>query len=165
MSVLVQRSDVGEFRRRYRWLVIAVFLAFGVLAVKLVTLQLVEVDVHRAQARRNITGEIRLATTRGVVRDALGKVLAANRPSYNVYVVPSDLDLKATWPLVSQLMALADNEKEELGAKITEAQNNPARRDQQVLLKVDVDRNVVASLKTHEAELPGVQVVPVPVRY
>ena len=60
--------------------------------------QILEGVQHRAQARRNITGEIRLATTRGVIRDAYGKVLAANRPSYNVYVVPEAIDLKATWP-------------------------------------------------------------------
>ena len=94
MSFFVQRSDVGEFRRRYSWLVLVVLVAFLGLAAKLVQLQVVESDVHRAQARRNITGEIRLATTRGVIRDANGKVLAANRPSYNVYVVPEAIDLK-----------------------------------------------------------------------
>lgn len=165
MSFLVQKSDVGEFRRRYRWLVIFVVVAFGVLVGKLVELQVIDVGIHRAQARRNITGEIKLATTRGVVRDAFGKVLAANRPSYNVYVVPSDVDLKATWPLAAQLMALDEAEKKSLEQKIADAQNLPNRRDQQVLLKVDVDRNVVAALKTHETDLPGVQVVPVPVRY
>jgi penicillin-binding protein 2 len=166
VSFLVQRSDVGEFRRRYTWLVVAVVIAFGVLASKLVELQIVEVDVHRAQARRNITGEIRLATTRGVIRDAYGKVLAANRPSYNVYVVPEAMDLKATWPLAAQLMQLDDTEKKSLEERIAGIQSTPGnRKSQQILIKVDVDRNVVAALKTHEAELPGVQVVPVPVRY
>ena len=101
MSFLVQRSDLGEFRRRYRWLVFVVFLGFVGLGAKLVQLQIVEADLHRSQARRNITGEIRLATTRGVIRDAFGKVLAANRPSYNVYVVPEAIDLKTTWPMAA----------------------------------------------------------------
>ncbi|HEX4476488.1 MAG TPA: penicillin-binding protein 2 [Polyangiaceae bacterium] len=165
MSFLVQRSDVGEFRRRYRWLVIAVIAAFGILVGKLVQLQVLEVELHRAQARRNITGEIRLATTRGVIRDAYGKVLAANRPSYNVYVVPEAFDPKL-WPTVAQLMALDDTESKVLSDRIIEAQAaSSTRRSQQILLKVDVDRNVVAALKTHEDDLPGVQVVPVPVRY
>ncbi len=166
MSFFVQRSDVGEFRRRYSWLVLAVLVAFLGLVAKLVQLQIVEADAHRAQARRNITGEIRLATTRGVIRDANGKVLAANRPSYNVYVVPEAIDLKTTWPLAAQLMALGPDEKKTLEDKIASIQATPsARRSQQVLLKVDVDRNVVASLKTHEDDLPGIQVVPVPVRF
>jgi penicillin-binding protein 2 len=166
VSFLVQRSDVGEFRRRYRWLVVVVFLAFMGLVGKLVQLQIVDADLHRAQARRNITGEIRLATTRGVIRDGQGKVLAANRPSYNVYVVPEAIDLKTTWPIAAQLMALDDAEKKALEERIGAIQATPsARRSQQILLKVDVDRNVVAALKTHEVDLPGIQVVPVPVRY
>lgn len=175
MSFLVQRSDLGEFRRRYRWLVFVVFLGFVGLGTKLVQLQIVEADLHRSQARRNITGEIRLATTRGVIRDAFGKVLAANRPSYNVYVVPEAIDLKTMWPMAAQLMQLDDAEKKSLAERIAAIQAAPGtRRSQQILLKVDVDRNVVAALKTHETDLygtldgarvPAVQVVPVPVRY
>ena len=65
-------------------------------------------ELHRAQARRNIVGDLTLATTRGVIRDAFGKVLAANRPSYNVYVVPEQIDMERIWPRVAQLMALDD---------------------------------------------------------
>jgi penicillin-binding protein 2 len=165
VSFLVQKSDVGEFRRRYGWLVFAVLVGFSSLAVKLVQLQIVEADVHRSQARRNITGEIPLATTRGVIRDAYGKVLAANRPSYNVYVVPEKIDLSTTWPLAVQLMHLDDIEKKSLEDRIAAIQSVEGRKSQQILLKVDVDRNVVAALKTHEADLGGIQVVPVPVRY
>ena len=86
--MLVQRSDVGEFRQRYRWLVLVAIAAFGTLIGRLAQLQLVEGDVHRAQARRNIVRERSLATTRGVIRDAYGRVLAANRPSYSVHVTP-----------------------------------------------------------------------------
>jgi penicillin-binding protein 2 len=166
VTVLVQRSDVGEFRRRYRWMVLVVLGTFGVLLGRLVQLQVLEADLHRAQARRNIIGELSLATTRGVIRDAFGKVLAANRPSYNVYAVPEQLDMDKVWPRVAQLMALDAGEKEELEKKMLEAKNaGGSRPSQQTLLKVDVDRDVVAALETHDDELKGVEVVPVPVRY
>jgi penicillin-binding protein 2 len=89
MATLIQRSDVGEFRKRYRWLRLFVVFAFVSMAVRLFILQVLEGDVHDAQARRNIIGETRLATTRGVIRDGLGRVLASNRPAYDVHVVPS----------------------------------------------------------------------------
>jgi penicillin-binding protein 2 len=166
MNFLVQRSDVGEFRRRYRWMVLVVLAVFVVLLGRLVQLQLLEVDLHRAQARKNIVGDITLATTRGVIRDAFGKVLAANRPSYNVYAVPDQIDMEKTWPRVAALMGLDETEKTELEQKLAEARNGPGSRpSQQTLLKVDVDRDVVAALKTHEDDLRGVDVVPVPVRY
>jgi penicillin-binding protein 2 len=165
MNWLVQRSDVGEFRRRYRWMVLLIITLFLVLTGRLVQLQLIEGDVHRAQARRNIIGEIPQATSRGVIRDAFGRVLAANRPSYNVYVVPEDLEMTKTWPRLAQLMRLSAPEKQELEKKIRDVQQAPGtRRSQQMPLKLDVDRDVVAALETHASELAGVDVAPVPVR-
>ena len=74
MSVLVQRSDVGEFRRRYKWMVLFTIIAFLALLVRLFQLQIVNGDDYRAEARHNIIYEIRLATTRGIIRDSQGKV-------------------------------------------------------------------------------------------
>ncbi|MGE0326357.1 MAG: penicillin-binding protein 2 [Polyangiaceae bacterium] len=164
MTILVQRSDVGEFRRRYSWMVLAVLLTFALLIGRLVQLQLVEHDLHHAQALRNIIRERTLATSRGVIRDSQGHVLAGNRPSYNVYVVPSIIDMEKTWPRVIELMGLEEGEEKELRERILSLGNGP-RRDQQTLLKVDVDRDAVAALETHERDLNGVEVAPVPVRY
>jgi len=165
MAILVQRSDVGEFRRRYRWHVFVVFAAFATFASRLFFLQVLEGDLHDAEARRNIIGESRLATTRGVIRDSRGKVVAANRPAYNVHVVPSRLDMDETWPRVVELMqfgAAEAGEEEERLRKLKAREDN--RSSQQTLLRVDVSRDVVAALRTYGSELPGVRVVPAPVR-
>ena len=166
MNSLVQRSDVGEFRRRYRWMVLFVVTCFLILVGRLVELQLIEGDLHHAQARRNIINEVPLPTARGVIRDAFGKVIAANRPSYNVYIHPSNIDLEKTFSRVVQLMSIDEAHAKELKAKILQIRAEPGtRKEQQTLLRADVDRDVVAALETHEAELKGVDVVPVPVRY
>jgi len=174
VALLGHRSDVGEFRRRYRWLVLAAVAAFLVLAGRLAQLQIIQGDVHRAQARKNIVRERSLATTRGVIRDNQGRVLAANRPSYNVHMTPAEVDLAETWPTVVKLLGVQDPEKAELENKIKEIQALPTkglspldekRRNQQILLKVDVDRDAVAYLETHARELRGIEVSPQPVRY
>src|SRR5690606_12973701 len=173
VSFLLQRSDVGEFRRRYRWLVLVVLVAFMVVIGRLVQLQLIEGDVHRAQARRNIVRERYLATTRGVLRDANGRVLAANRPSYTVYVTPSKIDLETTWPKLQKLLELDQDERKKLDERLRRvraealAPRKPGekerRTEQQLLLQYDVDRDVVAWLETHEPA--GGEVAPTPVRY
>lgn len=173
MNFLVQRSDVGEFRRRYRWLVLVVLSIFGMLLARLAQLQIVEGDVHRAQARRNIVRERYLATTRGVLRDAQGRVLAQNRPSYTVYITPARIDFESTWPKVSRLVGLDDSERAFFEKRIKEEQAalaNPGaqkgrrqRTEQQIILKYDVDRDAVAWLETHNPV--GVEVSPTPVRY
>src|SRR6185295_11591995 len=70
------------------------------------------------EARHNIIYDIRLATTRGVIRDAQGKVLAASRPSYNVYVVPARLDMKDTWNTLVDYLRLSADEKTRLEEKL-----------------------------------------------
>jgi penicillin-binding protein 2 len=166
MAFLVQRSDVGEFRRRYHWMVLVVVGTFLVLTGRLFQLQVLEGEVHRAQARRNIVRQATLATSRGVIRDASGHVLAANRPSYNVYVVPEKIDMQTTWPKVAGMMGLDDEEKKDLEQRILKAREGP-RKSQQTILRMDVSRDVVAALKTRELGegLPGIEVTPVPVRY
>ncbi len=166
MRLSVPRSDIGEFRRRYQYMVLFVVLAFGILTARLVQLQVAEAASHRAQARRNIVGRVTLATTRGVIRDSEGQVLAANRPSYDIYVVPGVLDMEETWPRAVELMRLGSAEAAELRERILSIRARSGKRSlQQTLIKVDVSRDVVAGLETHAMELPGVDVVPSPVRY
>ncbi|AUX21646.1 penicillin-binding protein 2 [Sorangium cellulosum] len=166
MSLLVQRSDVSEFRRRFRWIALGMLLVFIALIGRLFYLQILEADENQAIARENIVRRVTLATTRGIIRDRNGKVLAASRPSYNVYVVPRRLDMETTWPKLIEYLGVGIEERARLEAYITaiRADDGP-RKNQQILLKEDISRDVVATLATHDAELPGVDVVPVPVRY
>ncbi len=166
MSLLVQRSDVSEFRKRFRWVGLGMAVVFLILAGRLFQLQVIEADENRAIARENIVRRVTLATTRGIIRDRRGEVLAASRPSYNVYVVPARVDLQATWPRLSEYLGLGVEEQARLESKITSlrAEDN-ARRDQQILLKEDVSRDAVARIATHAADLGGVELVPTPVRY
>lgn len=164
MATLLQRSDASEFRKRYRWLVLFIILSFSACVARLFYLQVLHGDVYDSRARRNIIGERRLATTRGVIRDASGKVLASNRPSYNLYVVPSALDLDKTWPRLMELSKLSDAEAARAKELLLKLREHERRRDQQALLLVDLSRDVVAALKTFSEELPGVSVLSSSVR-
>jgi len=166
VSLFVQRSDTSEFRRRFRWIALFMFLAFVGILVRLFQLQVVEHDDNRAIALENIVRRVTLATTRGIIRDRYGRVLAANRPSYNVYVVPRRLDPETTWAKLAGYLGLQQEERMRLEERIAKirADEGP-RRDQQILLKEDVSRDAVAELSANASELPGVSVVPVPVRY
>jgi len=166
MSLFVQRSDVSEFRRRFRWVALGMSLLFFGLLLRLFQLQILETDDNRATARENIVRRVTLATTRGIIRDRTGKVLAASRPAYNVYVVPARLDMAAVWPKLVEYIGIGLDERTRLEQHVLALRAASGdRKTQQILLKEDISRDVVASLRTHEAELPGVEVVPVPVRY
>lgn len=176
MSQLVQRSDVSEFRKRFGWLTLFVLACFIVLGARLFQLQLLHADDYRAIARENIVRKVTLATTRGIIRDRKGQVLAAARPAYNLYVVPTRVTvvdpttkkpaMAPLWQKLVDYAAIGEAEAKRLEERLLALREaGGAREKQQILLKEDMSRDVVATLATHTRELPGVEVVPVSVRY
>jgi len=88
MNLLSHRRELGEFKKRYKWMALFAIACFSVLFLMLVKLQLVEREHWASMARANITKTVTLPPTRGILRDARGRVIASNRPSYEVYITP-----------------------------------------------------------------------------
>ena len=88
MITLSQRREVGEFRKRYRWMALFVVLVFGGIIIRVAQVQLFQRDRWSGIAQQNITKTLELPATRGVIRDIAGRVIASNRPSYDVYTTP-----------------------------------------------------------------------------
>ncbi len=191
-NLLLTRSDVGEFRRRFRWMALAVFLAFVVVLCRLFQLQVVSGSDYASIAHENIIRRATLSTTRGVVRDSQGKILASSRPSYNVHIVPgrvlpssrrsirkASVDEADTWPRVADALRLNPADRSRFEARIRAAcagdEDTPGRRGgrdpktspcwRAMLVREDVPRDIVAELRQHQTELAGAEIVAVPVRY
>ncbi|MFO0613709.1 MAG: penicillin-binding protein 2 [Polyangiaceae bacterium] len=167
MSLFAQRSDTSEFRRRFRWIAMFMALAFIGILVRLFQLQAVDFDENHAIALGNIVRKTPLATTRGVIRDRNQKVLARNRASYNLYVSPRKIDMATTWQKLSEYVGIQQEEKVRLEELLSRrrAEQEANKKDQQILLKEDISRDALGIIRDHATELPGVEVVPVPVRY
>ncbi len=181
-TVLVPRSDVGEFRPRYKYLAVFVIVCFVAIIVRLFTLQIINGDEYARTAHENIIRKIAIPTTRGVIRDSQGKLLASSRPSFNVYVVPGRVapsarperggepasDEPDSWPKIVEVLRLNPEEKSRFDDRIktacaTDDDKSPCWHP--ILVREDVSRDVVAELKQHQAELTGADVIEVPVRF
>ncbi len=181
-DLLVPRSDVGEFRKRYKWLALFTFLAFGAIVVRLFQLQIIRGREFAETARENIIRRVTLPTTRGIIRDAQGKVLASSRPAYNVYLVPGRVmpskrpkkrglavtEEPDTFPKIADALRLNPDERARLEQRIsaacaTDEDRSPCWRP--ILVREDLPRDIVAEMKQHPVELAGADVVPSPVRY
>ena len=161
MIVLSQRREVGEFRKRYKWMALFVLLSFAVLFGRLVQLQILAYDRWSAISRENITKTIVLPATRGLIRDTNGTIIAANRPSYVVYITPQLLapnDVER----IGELMKLDADTLEALEEKIASVPLR--RRTHQIRMFEDISRDQMAALTTHALELPAVDVNSEPVR-
>ena len=188
-ELLVSREGAAEFRKRYKWFALAVVIAFGAVVVRLFQLQIVEGSDYEVTAHENIVRRTTLPTTRGVVRDAQGRVLASSRPAYNVTVVPGRVmpssrplkrgkpasDEPDSWPKIADVLRLNPDERARIEARLRTAcaddtvdQPGAGRRSpcwRSMLVREDVARDIVAELKEHQMELPGGEVSEVFVRY
>ncbi len=150
MTLLSVRREVGEFRKRYKWMALVVLLAFTVLLGRIVQLQLVDHDHWAGIANENITRTIGMPATRGIIRDAEGRVVATNRAAYNVYVTPQYLapgDLRR----LAELMGLDAEQRRRLEQRVAEVA--PRRRSHQIRVFSDIPRDQLAAIETHEQDL------------
>jgi len=161
MITLSQRREVGEFRKRYRWMGLFVVLVFGGLILRVAQVQLFQRDRWSGIAQQNITKTLELHATRGVIRDVEERVVASNRPSYDLYATPRLLQSEDLERIAS-LMGLTQDEREALETRIE--QLPPERRTHQIQLYRDIDRDQLAAIETHLAELPALDIVTVPLR-
>ncbi|HEY8074183.1 MAG TPA: penicillin-binding protein 2 [Labilithrix sp.] len=179
-NLLVPRSDVSEFRKRYRWMALVAFLAFAAILVRLFQLQILKGTEYAQIAHENVIRRVSIPTTRGIVRDAQGRILASSRSSFDVLVVPGRVmpsarpshghrpDEADTFDRIVDALRLNPDERARLATRIKDACVTDEDRSpcwHPVLVREDLSRDIVAELKQHATEMAGAEVVSVPVRY
>jgi penicillin-binding protein 2 len=161
MNLLSVRREVGEFKKRYKWMVLFVLVSMTIILGRLFQLQILQNDRWLVEAEKNITKVVRLPATRGIIRDHKGRVIAQNRPSYNVYVTPQLIGPEQL-NQIAELLSLDADAKQRFARKLD---NVPARRKSHFVLAFnDITRDQYAAIETHRRELPGLNVVATPVR-
>lgn len=158
---LTPKAGVGELRERIRWVAIVATVGIFLLVVRLFQIEILEAGHWSQLAEDNVLRRIDLPSTRGVIRDARGRVVATNRPSYNVYVIPGYFRSE-NFPRLAEYLGLNRDERDRLEARMRGAEG--PRRYHHLLARADIDRDALALIETHRADFPGVRVIAAPVR-
>lgn len=85
MIDLRQHDDLRELRPRLSGMVVAVFVVFAGLTLRLCQLQVLEGDHYLRRAERNFVDVVDVEAPRGRIFDSKGRPLATNRPAYTLY--------------------------------------------------------------------------------
>lgn len=138
------------------WAMAGFFLLF----TRFFYLQIIEGEEFKRLSENNC---IRLQTIdppRGLIFDAKGSLLVDNRPSFNLGIVVKDARfLEQT---LEKLAECIQESPEALMEKIRSSRGVPPHKP--VILKSDIDRDLLAVVEVHKFELPGVEVIVQPVR-
>ncbi|MGR2737604.1 penicillin-binding protein 2 [Billgrantia sp. Q4P2] len=155
-------QELRIFRVRAFLAVLTILLLTGLLAGRLVYLQVVQHEVYTTRSEKNRVRVEPLPPTRGLIYDRNGVLLAENRPTYNLTLTRERVDdLDATLDRLEELLELAPEEAE--GFRLRARQ--PQRPFQPALLMSDLDEIQIARLAINRHRLPGVEVEAQLLRY
>ncbi|PZO09941.1 MAG: penicillin-binding protein 2 [Burkholderiales bacterium] len=105
-------ADLARFRTRVLVIGLAVVFAFGLVASRMVYLQVVRHDDLLAQAESNRTAVLPVVPNRGQIVDRNGKVLATNYSAYTLEITPSRvLDMDGTIAQLGELMEITPRDQ------------------------------------------------------
>jgi penicillin-binding protein 2 len=154
-----QRRDTSFYQGRYKWLILFLALLFTVLLGRLWHLQILQGERFYRLSTENIIRTNDIKPPRGRIYDQSGIVLADNRPSYDVYVLPREL----RWRKLKQ--EERQRYLQELERLLSLSPRDIVRLEKQldqgiaqVMVRRDVTRQQVAMLEARRIDLPGLDV-------
>src|SRR5690554_2606045 len=149
-----RHGELAEYGTRYGWALAVVLVAFGMIALRLWQIQVIEGERYYRAATENIIRQVEVSAPRGRILDRYGVALAENRPSFDVYMVPHIFRRHAddsSYELLKRYMNLSEEELARVRAMVT------SNRGEQ-LIRRDVPRLEVARLEEDRLRLPGIEV-------
>ena len=161
MKTFSENVDSEWFNQRIAGVMLVVSLAFAVLMIRLLYLQVVEGEEYRRLSEINSIRLHDIDAPRGLVFDRHNQMLVDNRPAFNLYII-----LKDAKPLDETLEKLSGLMKEtaaELKQRIDKDRKRGAYTP--ILLREDIGRDLLATIEVHKFDLPGVVVSVSPRRH
>ena len=154
---MLQRDELELFRWRINFVAYVIVAALLVLVFGFWNAQIVQVSYYQQRAEQNRVKEIPLLAPRGRIYDREHRILADNRPSYNIILIRENSP-HTTDQTAEMLSAGISMSKEEVLERVT---RSIKRRDPQfrpIVLKEDVAVGDIAYVKAHRYELPEISV-------
>ncbi|MBW1902786.1 MAG: penicillin-binding protein 2, partial [Deltaproteobacteria bacterium] len=153
--------SVGIFNKQLKNATLFILIVFGVLVLRLWFLQIVNGPTYRAKSEHNRIRLQDIPPFRGMILDRKGNVLVDNRPSYDLYVTPEEVQDRAQ--LLKNLNQLAGLDPETMEQKLNKASRRHPFRP--ICLARDISRDSLGLIETHRFNLPGVIIKVEPQRH
>ena len=142
------------FSGRIRFAIGGMVLLIGVLMARLVYLQVINHDHYTTLSQENRLKVLPLPPTRGLIYSADGVVLADNRPSFSLEVIPEKV--RSIERAVAELQPFVSISPEQLARFRTEAKQR--RRFDPVSLRDNLTEQEVAVFSANRHRFPGFSV-------
>jgi penicillin-binding protein 2 len=147
-------ADLARFRVRVLVAGLAVIFAFGLVAARMVYLQVMRHDSLLAQAESNRTAVLPVVPNRGQILDRYGRVLATNYSAYTLEITPSKVaNLDATIDALGELVDIQPRDKRRFRKLLEES-----RTFDSLPIRTRLSDEEVARFTVQRYRFPGVDV-------
>lgn len=140
-------EDPGD---RARVFGVVVLVIVGILALRLVQLQILDASEYTGESRSNAVRELRITPARGTITDRNGRLIVDNEPAYTVLIAPRYFD-ESRAGLLARLLEIPDSV---VTRKLAEARRWSPYRPSPAFRSVPFD--AISRLLEHRDRLPGV---------
>jgi penicillin-binding protein 2 len=150
----LKTADSDWYKQRVTSVMICVLVAFAVLLLRLLYLQIVMGEDYLTLSLNNRIRLQSIDPPRGLIYDRKSQVLVENRPSFDVTIT-----LKDAHPIEKTINKLADYldvPSQELLQKLSSSKGISAYKP--IQLQQDIGRNALASIEANKYDLPGIAI-------
>lgn len=141
-----------EFRKRVRYLRFIVSGTFLLIFIYLWYLQVIRGSEFRQLSENNRIRIREVVADRGMLLDRNRQVLAHNRPSFDLFIIPEDI--RANPEVLGRVGEIICLSSEEIGERLKQLKRQPTFRPLRV--RSDIDWEKLVLLETNRVHLPGV---------
>lgn len=153
--------SIEIFDRQLKKVTLVILAVFCILILRFWFLQIVNGSMYRTKSENNRIHLKDIPPFRGMILDRKGETLVDNRPSYDLHVIPEEV--QDLGDLLERLSRLAGVDPQPAKQALDEAYRRHPFKP--VCLKRDLSRNELATIETHRFNLPGVMIKVTPQRH
>ncbi|MDB5826533.1 MAG: penicillin-binding protein 2, partial [Variovorax sp.] len=147
-------AEVARFKRRVIVTGLAVLVAFGLLCMRLVYLQVVRHEDLAEQAENNRTAVVPVVPNRGLILDRNGIILASNYSAYTLEITPSKaLDVDATIDGLAEVVDVTPRDRRRF-----KRLREDSRSFDSVPIRTRLSDEEVARFAAQRYRFPGVEI-------
>ncbi len=159
---LSERNDANLdlLKKRLIAPVVLILIFFGLIMLRLWTLQVINGEEYAKRADTNRVRERQVAPPRGRILDRNGVEIVTNRPSFNVVLVREGKGDVSD--VLERLAPILQEDVTALWGKVRDAKHTAAHEP--IILKEDIDWETLAFLENHRHNFAGIRVELQPVR-
>ena len=154
MDKYLKTADSEWYKQRITGVMVCVLVAFTVLLVRLLYLQIVMGGEYLTLSLNNRIRLQSIDPPRGLIYDRNNRVLVENRPSFDVSITLKDA--RPVEKTITKLADYLDLPSQELMQKLSSSKGISAYKP--IQLQQDIGRDALASIEAHKYDLPGIAI-------